>query len=46
MLLASEFPNFLESRKALTGVYIGVKDYGVKQINEEEEDERAHLEVD
>ena len=46
MLLSSEFPNFLEERKALTGVYIGVKDYGVKPIDEENEDEKAHLDTE
>lgn len=46
VLLASEFPNFLEERKGLTGVYIGVKDYGVKHIDEENEDEKAHLDTE
>ncbi|EGR28594.1 hypothetical protein IMG5_172240 [Ichthyophthirius multifiliis] len=42
-LLVSEFPNFLEKRKNLVGVYIGIKDFPFKQINEEDEDEKAHL---
>jgi len=46
VLLASEFPNFLEERKGLTGVYIGVKDYGTKEIDEENEDEKAHLDTE
>lgn len=46
VLLSQEFPNFLEERKGLTGVYIGVKDFGVKHINEEDEDEKAHLDTE
>ncbi|KAL4455834.1 hypothetical protein ABPG74_003244 [Tetrahymena malaccensis] len=46
VLLSHEFPNFLEERKGLTGVYIGVKDFQVKKINEDDEDEKAHLDQD
>ncbi|KAL4484274.1 hypothetical protein ABPG72_006385 [Tetrahymena utriculariae] len=46
VLLSHEFPNFLEERKGLTGVYVGFKDFQVKKINEDEEDEKAHLDQD
>lgn len=46
-LIVSEFPQHLEIRKKLTGCYIGNLDFSVKEINDDEEDEKSHLnEVD
>lgn len=42
-LLESEFPEFLEKCKNLTGVYVGNLNYPVKEINDDEEDENAHF---
>lgn len=33
----------MEDRKKLTGCYIGVLDFSIKEINDDEEDEKAHL---
>lgn len=45
-LIIDQFPDFLEKRKGLTGCYIGYKDFSVREINDEDEDTRAHLNVD
>jgi len=45
-ILINEFPNFLEQRKKLTGVYVGALDYPTRPIGEEEDDENAHLVTD
>jgi hypothetical protein len=39
------FPDYLNSRLGLTGVYIGTKDFSVKEINDNEEEETAHLNI-
>jgi hypothetical protein len=45
-LIVEEFPEFLEQRKALTGSYVGVLDFPFKEINDKEEGDEAHLNVD
>lgn len=42
-LLTQDFPNYLCSRKRLTGVYVGNLDFPTKEIDEMDEDENAHL---
>eukprot|EP00825_Cyclidium_porcatum_P002631 TRINITY_DN1121_c0_g2_i1.p2 TRINITY_DN1121_c0_g2~~TRINITY_DN1121_c0_g2_i1.p2 ORF type:complete len:658 (-),score=176.34 TRINITY_DN1121_c0_g2_i1:285-2258(-) len=44
-LLVEELPEFLEQNKKLTGVYIGQLNYPPKDINDDEEDENAHLQT-
>lgn len=44
-LLAQEFPEFLEKNRKLTGVYIGYLNHPPKDINDDEEDENAHLQT-
>eukprot|EP00825_Cyclidium_porcatum_P010125 TRINITY_DN1518_c0_g4_i2.p1 TRINITY_DN1518_c0_g4~~TRINITY_DN1518_c0_g4_i2.p1 ORF type:complete len:668 (-),score=196.14 TRINITY_DN1518_c0_g4_i2:102-2105(-) len=44
-LLVSEFPEYLEKTIGLTGVYVGYLNYPVKEINDDEEDENAHLQT-
>ena len=42
-LLIEEFPEFLCTRRSLTGVYVGNLDFPTKEIDEMDEDENAHL---
>ena len=44
-LLDESFPEFLEKRKNLTGVYVGFLEHPTKIIDEIEEDEMAHLDT-
>lgn len=44
-LIVELFPDYLNSRLGLTGVYIGTKDFSVKEINDNEEEETAHLNI-
>lgn len=44
-LLKHEFCNFLKKRDA-TGVYVGYVDHPTKAINENDDEESAHLDTD
>ena len=44
-LLFCDFPNYLERKFKLTGVYIGVLDHPLKTFTDADDDENAHLDM-
>ena len=42
-LLLRDFPTFLANEKKLTGAYVGVLDFPLRPIDEENDEENAHL---